>query len=53
MVGGAYRRSGWVLRVQSHHGDPNERDKSVYDDLDSDRPTRLVDRSLSPDGESI
>jgi len=30
MVGGAYRRSGWVLQVQSHHGDPNERDKSVY-----------------------
>jgi len=23
MVGGAYRRSGWVWRVQSHHGDPN------------------------------
>ena len=23
MVGGAYRRSCWVLRVQSHHGDRN------------------------------
>lgn len=23
MVGGAYRRSCWVWKVQSHHGDPN------------------------------
>ncbi len=35
MVGGAYRRSCWVLLVQSNHGwHRNARDKSVYHFLD-------------------